>query len=146
MSVRQDRIVVVEPQTCGRRMSDFGPWKREEGLDSWERGRWAPTRENADAEVAEFIATTSPGSSMGDPMWRWGGEQPRTCSFCGGIHPDDAVALIKAGWRVGVTDKRYKRYMEPPQGTGYPLPPVKLYTQHFSPEQIAAFNAALTGE
>jgi hypothetical protein len=163
MSARADRIVRLEPQTCGRRMTEPGPWERAEQLDCWERGTWAATHEEADAEVAEFMAAY-PRGGIGNVFWNYGGEQPRTCSFCGGIHPDDAIALIKAGWTVDATTKSYKRYLEPPgyrdymeriRRAGYnveaageprvasPVPPVKLYTQHFSPEQIAAFNQVM---
>lgn len=144
MSARADRIVQVEQQTCGRRMGEMGPWKHEENLDSWERGRWASTQADADAEVAEFTAQY-PGGSMGNTFWQWG-EQPRTCSFCGGIHPDDAARLVKEGWSIGITDKSYKRYLEQPtHRPGGLIPPVKLYVQHFSPEQIKAFNEAIAG-
>lgn len=162
-SARASRIVNVEPTTCGRRMQDLGPWKRGEGLDFWERGRWAATQQEADAEVAEFM-TGHPTGTIGHVLWSYGGEQPRTCSFCGGIHPDDAIALIEAGWGVEGTTKSYKRYLEPPgyqdymdriRKAGYdlkaageprvdsPVPPVKLYVQHFSEEQILRFNAAV---
>jgi hypothetical protein len=125
-------------------MGELGPWEYREGMDAWETGRWARTREEADAEVADFMAR-HPSGSMADTLWGFGGEQPRTCSFCGGIHPDDAIALVRAGWRIDATDKGYKRYMHPPAGQREPSPPVKLYVQHFTSDQIAAFNAALGG-
>lgn len=71
--------------------------------------------------------------------WRW---QPRTCSYCGGVHPDDAIRLISEGWRSGGTTKSYKRYLEP-SGKWSPVPPVKLYVHHFDDEHIKRFNAAL---
>lgn len=164
-NVRKARIVQLEAQTCPRRMGEMGPWEYEPLLDHWERGRWAATQEEADAEVAEFMASCNGQGSIGNVLWCYPGEQPRTCSFCGGVHPDDAIALLRAGWTCGSTTKSYKRYLEPP---GYedwhgkvlkepfsewgktkppypsPIPPVKLYTMHFTPEQIAAFNAVLT--
>jgi hypothetical protein len=180
MSVRASRIVKLESITCPRRIGDFGPWAREEGLDAWERGRWAATQEEADAEVAEYMAA-NPRGGIGNVLWCYPGEQPRTCSFCGGIHPDDAVELLRAGWTVDCTGKSYKRYLEPPGHRAFlaecearrqrwydtieaspdvrdvhslrepdptprhpsPVPPVKLYTHHFTPAQIEAFNAAL---
>lgn len=163
MTPRSERLVNVEPTTCGRRMNDFGPWERTDNLDHWQRGRWAATVEESDAEVAEFM-TAHPTGFIGKVLWDYGGEQPRTCSFCGGVHPDDAIALIEAGWTVDCTTKAYKRYLEPPgyhdymlriQAAGWnverageprvesPVPPVKLYVQHFNAEQIARFNAAL---
>lgn len=164
MSARASRIVKLEPQTCPRRMGEMGPWECKEGLDHWERGRWAATKEEADAEVAEFMASCNGKGSIGNVLWCYPGEQPRTCSFCGGVHPEDAVALIRAGWTSGATTKAYKSYLEPPGYADWlqkalaapfedwgktkppcpsPIPPVKLYVMHFSPAQIDAFNAAL---
>ena len=162
MSARSDRIVQVEPTTCPRRIREVGPWPRSEGLDHWERGLWASTQAEADAEVAAH-----PTGGIGHVLWSYGGEQPRTCSFCGGIHPDDAIALIEGGWEVEGTTKGYKRYLNPPGYAAYqeaaiaalrrrdavptegrvesPVPPVKLYVQHFDEAQIARFNAALAG-
>lgn len=128
-------------QTCPRRMGEMGPWEYKENLDHWETSRWNP-----------YYQSTWPEQF----------ERPRTCSFCGGIHPDDAIKLIEAGWEVGTTGKSYKRYLEPP-GTREryqilleqikgdiekakspemvsPVPPVKLYTMHMSRQQIDRFN------
>lgn len=111
-------------------------------------------------------------SRMGGTEWRqeWGA-MPRTCSYCGGAHPDDLIAMVQRGWESHGTSKGYKKYIEPagmyayqvamaramrvPNPTapppvcssvpypGSPVPPVKLYIQHFSDEQIRRFNAAL---
>jgi hypothetical protein len=158
---------VEEIQTCPRRIGGFGPWPHEERLDRWERNRWKATKEDADAEIAEF-KRRNPQGAMGDPQWYGPPEQqPRTCSFCGGIHPDDAIELIRLGWEVESTDKGYKHYLNP-GGTRMrhavlmnrlrenaekpfagvpsvwsPLPPVKIYMQHFSEDQVARANAAL---
>ena len=67
------------------------------------------------------------------------GDGYRACSFCGGMHPDDAIAFVKAGCEVEGTDKGYKRYLRG-QGIGGPG---KLYIQHFSKDQVAEFNNAL---
>ena len=137
---RARRVTRHGEHQCARR----GEWHpgRVAGPDYWERGRWAATREEADAEVAEFMAQ-HPTGMMGHVLWDYTPEQPRTCSYCGGIHPDDAVALVKAGWRVEPTTKGYKRYLAPPEGRPHPVPPVKLYVQHFDAAQVAAFNDAL---
>jgi len=103
-------------------------------------------------------------SFSGGTYWPWGFKKPRTCSYCGGIHPDDALRLLKEGWEVDTTTKTYKRYMDPPGYAEYiqkftanirkcidvliphiesPVPPVKLYVYHFSQKQIEAFNAEL---
>ena len=108
-----------------------------------------------------------PNPSQGGTTWEWPW-QPRTCSFCGGVHPEDAARLVQEGWEMHGTDKGYKHYMEPPgsrarharimqsihvleeparraevwQGWSA-VPPVKLYVQHFNSEQIKVFNAVL---
>lgn len=100
------------------------------------------------------------------------GEPPRTCSFCGGVHVEDALKLIEEHkFEVSITSKFYKCYIEPP-GTlkriqllkdklsdtdkeegrydevkeefMYPIsPPVKLYTQHADNDQIALLNGII---
>ena len=43
------------------------------------------------------------------------GEHPRTCSFCGCVHPEDAIDLIKnRGWEIEPSTKCYKWYINPP--------------------------------
>ena len=167
---------MAEAQTCGRRMLEPGPWKREEGLDAWETDRWAATEEHGRREKAAYEAE-HPGSTAANRWWRGPGPAPRTCSFCGGVNPEDAIALIRDhGWEVEATGKAYKRYLQPPgsrfrhatllrkmrerRAAGLmgdavtdavnetpsvwsPVPPVKLYVQHFTPEQIEEFNEAL---
>lgn len=83
-----------ETQTCGRRMTDFGPWPREENLDKWEKR---------------------------------GGNDHRSCSFCGSMHPEDFLKAVKDHEEIGPTDKSYKFYVDNHRG--------KFYTQHLSPEQ-----------
>jgi len=43
--------------------------------------------------------------------WFW---KPRTCSYCGCIHVEDVIKLLKEGWEISNTDKPYKYYIEPP--------------------------------
>lgn len=117
---------------CPRRQ-EGGPWNMDD-RDRWVESRW-----------------------KGEGDWRleW---FPRSCSFCGSIHPDDALHLLDTGWEVGATRKPYKVYLEPP-GTGKasvaelaairekgvegladiwrPVPPVKLYAQHITAELAA---------
>jgi len=95
--------------------------------------------------------------------WSW---TPRACSFCGGLHPEDALRLVAEGWEDEMTDKRYKGYLHPPghrqsmdgafrkmdRGTD-PItameqrpsipsvtPPAKFYGWHFTPSQLAELN------
>jgi hypothetical protein len=73
-------------QTCPRRMSDWGPWKREEDLDTWRKQ----------------------GGIIGQEKIGLG------CSFCGSLHPDRFMELVREGWIVGPTDKSYKAYLSRP--------------------------------
>jgi len=134
--------VIEEKQTCPRRMNEMGPWAYEENLDRWRRDRWKTSQEEADRERSEFKAKY-PGSDMGNTYWEWG-TQPRTCSFCGSVHPDDLVQLLRHGWRLEPSDKGYKFYVEPevhrPSGL---IPPAKFYRMHASPEQIEEIHRAL---
>lgn len=75
-----------EQQTCPRRLSDFGPWERTENLDTWTTGHG-------------LIGQDQVGPS---------------CSFCGSLHPDRFIALVREGWIVGPTDKSYKVYFARP--------------------------------
>jgi hypothetical protein len=86
-----------------------------------------------------------------------------------GIHPEDAIRLVKEGWEVDATGKSYKRYLNPPgtktslgaaiagiragrePGQGVPSvwspgPPVKLYVAHFSDADVKTFNEALAAQ
>jgi hypothetical protein len=54
------------------------------------------------------------------------------CSFCGSLHPDRFMERIKAGEKLGPTDKTYKAYLDAP-------PWAKFYYQHLSEEQRAEF-------
>ena len=37
-----------------------------------------------------------------------------SCSFCGSLHPDRFMELVRQGWVVGPTDKSYKAYLSQP--------------------------------
>ncbi len=73
-------------QTCPRRMSEFGPWERAEGLDQWTTGHGA-------------IGQDRVGPS---------------CSFCGSLHPDRFMELVREGWVVEPTRKSYKANLSEP--------------------------------
>jgi len=130
-----------ERMTCPDRRGKPPGWDVG-NQDYWSTNRWGP-----------YYGAT----------WPAGFPQPRVCSFCGGVHPDDAITLVAAGWESESTGKNYKRYLEPP---GYhawlstafksvgvprelepmpvsPLPPVKLYVWHFNDEQTGRFNQVL---
>jgi hypothetical protein len=78
---------MTEKQTCPRRMTEFGPWKAEEGLDTWGQRGGVIGQEKI-----------GPG-----------------CSFCGSLHPDRFMELVREGWVVGPTDKNYKAYLGKPR-------------------------------
>jgi len=74
--------------------------------------------------------------------WEYRVSVARQCSFCGGIHPEDALQLlILPGVAVVPTDKSYKAYLRAP----IEHREFKVYFQHFSPEQIAAWNGKMKG-
>jgi len=81
-----------EKQTCPRRMEIGGSRGREKDLDLWITDRW---KKKEDRWNLDWI--------------------PRTCNWCGGIHPEDSIRLVKEyGFEVEKTDKNYKIYLEPP--------------------------------
>lgn len=112
--------------------------------DGWDTNRWEPRNRPDDATF--FPPQFTP---------------PRTCSYCGSVHPEDAIALMEKGWEVETSSKSYKRYMHPPgyvrqqlrlfevpgmkEPKGYrePTPPMKLYVMHMTPDQIDRFNSIL---
>lgn len=49
----------------------------------------------------------------GQDAWMSGAVGP-SCSFCGSLHPDRFMELVREGWIVGPTDKGYKAYLMPP--------------------------------
>lgn len=119
-----------EAITCSSRMSEAGPWEKEEGLDHWR-----------------------PGDHWDSFPWHWA---PRTCSFCGSLNPDDALRLLREGWTDEMaTGKRYKAYFNPPAdldgvrrslGSDSPDQPktrsvlLKLYMWHMSEAQLEEMN------
>lgn len=118
-----------EAITCPDRMRQAGPWEREEGLDYWRDG----------------------GESWDRFLWPW---KPRRCSFCGSVHPDDAMRLLREGWTEEIADNRDKAYLRSPAHiaamraglTGEavyesePKPPAKIRTVHLSEAQLKELN------
>lgn len=65
------------------------------------------------------------------------GEMWRECSFCGGLHPEDAIKLLKfPGTEIVTTDKNYKIYL---RGIGL-REQAKVYFMHFNEEQRKEWN------
>jgi hypothetical protein len=129
--------------TCPQAPDPSGPFKVHEYVE-WQVDRWEP---RPDKDGKDWI------------VWPEGFPKPRTCGYCGCVHPDDLAQLIAAGWELEHTTKGYKYYVHPPgyresRGewvnngfTGMPLPspvpPVKLYTYHVNDLQAVAINTAL---
>ncbi len=159
-----------EPQTCPSRISQGRDDPSDPNPDQWETDRWCADEEKVKAMHDEEDKKHKPGTFFRGPwndrwLWSWG--PPRTCSYCGGIHPEDAIRVMQEGWEVEGTDKFYKKYINPPgthtqheafiasikdhkrePGQGVPsvwspAPPVKLYTDHLTQDQIDRFNEVL---
>lgn len=62
------------------------------------------------------------------------------CSFCGSLHPDRFMALLREGFEVGPTDKPYKAYIKTPTGE------TKFYFVHLSDEQQTTFVELLNAK
>ena len=128
--------------------------------DEWWENSWVLDLDKLQHEQATLAA--------GGTCWRWDW-MPRTCSYCGSLHPEDVLKLLAEGWEhEKATGKNYKGYLHPP---GYhdhcqrvlgaigdeaaeqkvfaeskfwsPVPCTKLYIMHFSKEQIGQLNAAI---
>jgi len=117
--LREELAVAARAQfgaaTCGRRMTEMGPWEYREGLDWWEP---QPNGE-------------------------------RDCSFCGSMHPEDfdrfldkVIADPDIHVRVGVTDKRYKFYVQRPEIKNAMEGPIKFYTHHAPAEWLPVGSPA----
>jgi hypothetical protein len=61
-----------------------------------------------------------------------------SCSYCGSLHPDTFMDLVRGGWVVGPTDKTYKAYLAQPGSDGAGSE-AKFYYQHLSEAQRREF-------
>ena len=67
-----------------------------------------------------------------DPYEEYNGE--RCCTYCGSLHPERFMTLIKEGVRLIPTDKSYKAYLEcDPHGMQ------KFYYEHLNDAQMQEF-------
>lgn len=101
-------------QTCPRRMSDLGPWPREEGQDTWTTGHG-------------LVGQAAVG---------------RSCSFCGSLDPDRFMELVREGWIVGPTDKSYKAYLARPLSEDERADRKARWLDGFTAEEIRAAAGA----
>lgn len=160
---------MAETQTCPRRIHEMGPWAHEPHLDRWTDGGWSDDLEEAEKRAREKdqIRRDKFGDDVAQhptqpQVWLGPGSVPRFCSFCGSLHPDDAIELVELGWEVIGTTKTYKRYLEPPgtalsrsvtikrlRGNDKVVPPsvwkaqLKVYIMHFDKDQAKRWNEAL---
>lgn len=93
-----------ESQRCPRR-SELGG---EPGIDTW-------------IDHGAFVSRVL-GRLLGEVK-----QHDRTCSYCGGLHPDDFIRRVQEGEEVVPTDKNYKAYVGPDHQ--------KVYFQHFGRNQ-----------
>lgn len=106
----------------------------------WRLDTWVP------GKLVVVYSNSATGEERKQDQWpRAFGIPPRTCSFCGGIHPRDAINLVQCGWIPAQTDKPSKFYLHHP-GWGTvrsahhdPVPCVKVYLRHFTQEQVNLF-------
>lgn len=119
---------------------------------------WDRSRVTGDRRWSRWANRLPMLYESGGTCWEWPWS-PRTCNYCGGAHPDDVLRLMREGWEVEGTTKVYKRYLNPPgiaaryaeyyagkpvtPGGWSPVPPVKIYVEHFTPAQVNEFNALL---
>ena len=97
-------------QTCPRRMGEYGPWEHTEGRDAWTTGHGV-------------VGQDAVGLS---------------CSFCGSLHPDRFMELVREGWEVGPTDKDYKAYLCRPRGDAERAERKATWLRNFKPEEVRA--------
>lgn len=90
-----------------------------------------PRRDEAPASYRTF-----PGPDRYEPQHGLV-SQPRGCSYCGSLPPDDFMAAVRDGCEIGPTDKNYKAYINLPTGEA------KFYFQHLSDDQRREFIALL---
>jgi len=151
----------IADQTCPMRRLSLG--RCREGEDGWIHRRWGRAVGRALAwwirngpigkrlrawqtrlwkKKRHRLCRLLPNPGGGGTRWGWHW-QPRCCSFCGGIQPEDAIQLIAEGWWLQGTDKPYKFYLHPRWRRYEPTPPVKLYLPHINENQSRQLNDVL---
>lgn len=106
-----------------------------------------------------FFCPRGPGedSPFRSPMngaahWSIGRDGSRTCSYCGSLHPDDALEILTSyaagvdGYHFSPTDKSYKFYGNRPGVQNASDGGIKFYVHHLPigqhAEHMAAYHAA----
>ena len=104
--------------------------------DSFYCGKWLRLRHSSFVQQHPAVWRTDRWRTVTEPqeeciawgVWKFAVPKPRSCSFCSSIHPEDALALLIAGWFVLPVDAA-KWYLRQDIGNDV-SPPVKLYKHH----------------
>lgn len=122
-----------EPMTCGRRMMEFGPWERKEGLD-----RWQKFKSNGD-RVCSFCGSLHP-----EDFFR----------LVGVAAAAPATGHLREHVSIEPSTKSYKIYVHQPGVRNGHEGGMKFYTHHLprdgesrilvTPEQNEGYKKAVT--
>lgn len=128
---------------CPLRAGEPVPRTTPFGPDLWERDRWSPSWP---ARLLAWWERWTGLSRRRRPVrWPRNLQPPRSCSFCGALHPEDAIAFVRLhggrGWRVRRSTNT-RRWILPYPGTGIlrPRPALKVHLQHLTGEEVERFN------
>lgn len=126
----------------------------------------SPFKYPTSCENAEWLPGEDRWGTRDSDKWPEGFPKPRSCSFCGSVHPDDLIVLLEMDWEYEPSTKGYKSYWNPP-GTQArykevlaeikrrelhklgepnhvsPVPPVKMYGNHVTEGHVEKINALL---
>ncbi|MEZ0089953.1 hypothetical protein [Streptacidiphilus sp. EB129] len=91
------------------------------------------------------------GSGINLDTWHTGGgligqeDAGLSCSYCGSLHPDRFMELVREGWIVEPTDKSYKAYLGKPLTAGEKTERKEKWLARFTDDEIVA-GAQARGE
>ncbi len=103
------QIETGEKQTCRSRMTNVGPWEKEDGLDTW------------------IIQG-----------------KDKCCSFCGSLHPDRVLELVKLySPHIIEFAKGYRWYVRQPDVPNASFGGIKYYRWHDTEAFVEEFNQLL---
>lgn len=119
-----------ECMACPRR--SLAPHAEE--LDYWDWTRW---RLSWLDRVILYITGRQPHAF-------WPPQEPhaRVCSYCGCLHPEDALVLLSRGWTLHGQEWSRVYFLHPPTGPS-PDPPVVIEPAHFTMAQRARLRTLL---
>ena len=87
-----------------------------------------------------FVASAY--DSIGKHFWATRPNGDRTCSYCGSLHPDDVIRIVKnlGIGCIGSTTKSYKWYIRQPSVKNACEGGIKYYRHHDTPDFIEALE------